>query len=67
MGFDHFSYWHETDIPKYLGNVRYWVNSGKHVLASSISEFDPELTERRIRASQYGAMELGGPTMLAGA
>jgi hypothetical protein len=26
--------------PKYLGNVRYWVNSGKHVLAWSFSGFD---------------------------
>jgi hypothetical protein len=32
--------WHVTDIPKYLGNVRYWVNSGKHVLALSFSGFD---------------------------
>ncbi len=39
-----FRLWQETDIPKYLGNVRYWVNSGKHVLASSISEFDPQET-----------------------
>jgi len=22
--------WHETDMPKYLGDVRCWVNSGKH-------------------------------------
>ncbi len=26
--------------PKYLGNVRYWVNSGKHLLALSFSGFD---------------------------
>jgi hypothetical protein len=32
---------HETDMPKYLGDVRYWVNSGKHMLASSFSGFDP--------------------------
>jgi hypothetical protein len=25
----------------YLGDVRYWMNSGKHVLALSFSEFDP--------------------------
>jgi hypothetical protein len=31
-------------MPKYLGDVRCWVNSGKHVLASSISEFDPTRT-----------------------
>jgi len=22
--------WHETDMPKYLGDIRCWVNSGKH-------------------------------------
>ena len=32
---------HETDMPKYLGDVRCWVNSGKHMLASSFSGFDP--------------------------
>jgi hypothetical protein len=32
---------HRTDIPKYLSNVRYWMNSGKHMLALSFSEFDP--------------------------
>jgi len=36
-----FRVWHVTDLPKYLGNVRYWVNSGKHVLALSFSGFDP--------------------------
>ena len=37
-----FRFWHATDMPKYLGNVRYWVNSGRHVLALSFSGFDPE-------------------------
>ena len=37
-----FCYWHETDMPKYLGDVRCWVNSGKHVLALSFSGFDPK-------------------------
>jgi hypothetical protein len=36
--------WHETDMPKYLGDVRCWVNRGKHMLASSVSGFDPERT-----------------------
>jgi hypothetical protein len=31
-------------MPKYLGKVRYWMNSGQHVLAMSFSEFDPEPT-----------------------
>src|SRR5713101_5317561 len=39
-----FVHWHETDMPKYLGNVRYWMNSGKHMLALSFSGFDPEQT-----------------------
>jgi len=26
-GHGHFRYWHETDMPKYLGDVRCWVNS----------------------------------------
>jgi hypothetical protein len=29
---------------KYLGNVRYWMNSGKHMLALSFSGFDPRQT-----------------------
>src|SRR6266403_4950881 len=33
--------WHETDMPKYLGDVRCWVNSGKHLLSLSFSGFDP--------------------------
>jgi len=35
---------HETDMPKYLGNVRCWVNSGKHLLSLSFSGFDPTQT-----------------------
>jgi hypothetical protein len=31
-------------MPKYLGYVRCWVNSGKHVLAWSFSGFDPSQT-----------------------
>ena len=28
-------------MPKYLGDVRCWLDSGKHLLEASISEFDP--------------------------
>jgi len=35
---------HQTDMPKYLGDVRCWVNSGKHLLALSFSGFDPKAT-----------------------
>jgi hypothetical protein len=31
---------HEAEMPKYLGDVRCWVNSGKHMLALSFSVFD---------------------------
>jgi hypothetical protein len=31
-------------MPKYLGDVRCWVNSGKHVLIASFSGFDPQAT-----------------------
>ena len=32
---------HEPDMPTALRNVRYWLNSGKHMLALSFSGFDP--------------------------
>jgi hypothetical protein len=38
---------HEAEMPKYLGNVRCWVNSGKHLLAPSFSGFDPQATLMR--------------------
>ena len=41
--------WHETDMPKYLGDVRCWVNSGKHMLAWSFSGFDPTETSSLIK------------------
>jgi hypothetical protein len=36
----------EMDMPKYLGDVRCWVNSGKHLLSWSFSGFDPDATLR---------------------
>src|SRR4029077_5255266 len=45
----HVRIWHETDMPKYLGNVRCWVNSGKHLLALSFSAFDPSRTSTSLR------------------
>src|SRR5580765_6622441 len=50
--------WHETDMPKYLGDVRCWVNSGKHMLAWSFSGFDPYrksrlLTNCRCHVAKY--------------
>jgi len=43
---------HETDMPKYLGNVRCWVNSGRHLLSLSFSGFDPKATLRSQLASK---------------
>jgi len=34
-------------MPKYLGDVRYWVNSGKHLLSLSFSGFDPDVWSGR--------------------
>src|SRR5260221_977540 len=42
-------WWHETDMPKYLSDVRCWVNSGKHMLSLSFSGFDPTRTSGPIR------------------
>jgi hypothetical protein len=36
-------------MPKYLGDVRCWVNSGKHLLALSFSGFDPHRTSAIIK------------------
>jgi hypothetical protein len=58
-------------MTKYLGDVRCWVNSGKHLLALSFSGFDPTETfaapgggaldpgfsiYRRTRVGRYDAM-----------
>jgi len=47
--FCHVRIWHQTGMPKYLGNVRCWVNSGKHMLALSFSGFDPIRTYFSVR------------------
>src|SRR5258708_21570921 len=61
-----FSFWHETDVPKYLGNVRYWVNSGKHLLAASISGFDPGCVKTSAHESaQNGFLYCLFPTTVA--
>jgi hypothetical protein len=38
---------HETDIRKYLGDVRCWVNSGKHLLSLSVSGVDLRTFDNR--------------------
>jgi hypothetical protein len=47
--------WHETDMPRYLGDVRCWVNSGNHMLAWSFSGFDLELTKLSLSAIKGNA------------
>jgi len=39
-----FPCWHETDMPTTLRDVRFQGQSGKHMLASSFSGFDPGRT-----------------------
>jgi hypothetical protein len=36
--------WHVSDMPTALSDVRFRVESGKHLLAASISPFDPNRT-----------------------
>ena len=65
----HLRVWHETDMPKYLGDVRCWVNSGKHVLALSFSGFDPNATSTRRGPSHPaydGHFDLAPPPIPAG-
>jgi len=39
-------FWHNSDASPWSLYVRCWGQSGKHVLAASISEFDPQETFR---------------------
>jgi len=39
-----FGFWHETDMPTALRDVRSQEKSGKHMLALSFSGFDPQRT-----------------------
>jgi hypothetical protein len=48
----------ETDMPRYLGDVRYWVNSGKHLLSLSFSGFDPSRKSSTPFAVTYEAATL---------
>jgi hypothetical protein len=47
------AFWHEAEMPKYLGNVRYWLNSGKHLLPASISGFDPTVWTGRALQAEF--------------
>jgi hypothetical protein len=40
-------------MPKYLGDVRCWVNSGKHLLALRFSGFDPKETFALLFLAEY--------------
>jgi hypothetical protein len=52
---------HETDMPKYLGDVRCWVNSGKHLLSLSFSGFDPGRVETFFDPQKLHATGRDGP------
>jgi len=40
-------------MPKYLGDVRCWVKSGKHMLAWSFSGFDPTRTSPGLNGNLF--------------
>jgi hypothetical protein len=40
----HFRSWHKCEVPIAPSNVRVWRRTGKHLLARSISHFDPDGT-----------------------
>src|SRR6266404_7552455 len=42
--FSNVTYWHETDMPTLLRDVRFQGQNGKHVLSLSFSGFDPSAT-----------------------
>ena len=46
--------WHPTAMPRCPGNVCYWMNSGKHILALRISEFDPYATSGKPLLDRLG-------------
>jgi len=48
-------------MPKYLGDVRCWVNSGKHLLSLSFSGFDPKQT-----SAIGNLVEIHGPVWIEG-
>jgi len=60
------------DMPKYLGDVRCWVSSGKHLLSLSFSGFDPKQTSKGVQgmsfaASEFGKIKRNGPSRGLGA
>jgi hypothetical protein len=61
------SIWHRTDMPTLLSDVRYWMNSGKHVLTVSFSGFDARLnrsTDRALRSKMAKQLFLKHPAGL---
>jgi hypothetical protein len=47
------SYWHEADMQTAMRNVRYWMNSGKHMLSLSFSGFDPTVWTGRALQAEF--------------
>jgi hypothetical protein len=44
----HFRFWHKCEVPTASSYVRVWRQSGKHLLAMSVSHFDPTRTSALI-------------------
>jgi adenylate cyclase len=57
--------WHETDMPTALRNVRYQGQSGKHVLALSLSGFDPIRSFTRV-TDRWPSRLIRGPRSSGG-
>jgi hypothetical protein len=51
-------------MPKYLGDVRYWVNSGKHLLSLSFSGFDPDVWSGRALQVDFAELAVSGPASM---
>jgi hypothetical protein len=45
-------------MPKYIGNVRYWLNSGKHMLAASFSGWTQGGQSQALTLSETGVVSL---------
>jgi hypothetical protein len=44
---------HISDMALELGEVRYWMNSGKHLLTMSVSGFDPSVWTGRALQAEF--------------
>ena len=56
----HVALWHLSDMALELGDVRYWMNSGKHVLTLSFSVFDPNVWSGRALQEVFVELAFSG-------